>query len=189
VAIGAGLAAGSIALIGFGADSLIEALAGVILLWRFAAVRAETGWAEHRAHRLISVTFFALAAYVGAESVRSLIGAHEPDPSWIGIGLSAVTLAAMPPLARAKARIGERLGSTAAASESRQTMICAYLSAALLVGLVANAVAGWWWADPAAALVVAAVAANEGRLAWRGDACCATQPASTQDAEHDSCGH
>ena len=187
VAIGAGLAAGSIALIGFGADSLIEALAGVILLWRFAAVRAETGWAEHRAHRLISVTFFALAAYVGTESVRSLIGAHEPDPSWIGIGLSAVTLAAMPPLARAKARIGERLGSTAAASESRQTMICAYLSAALLVGLVANAVAGWWWADPAAALVVAAVAVNEGRLAWRGDACCVARPASAHEAEHESC--
>jgi divalent metal cation (Fe/Co/Zn/Cd) transporter len=189
VAIAAGVAAGSIALIGFGADSLIEGVAGMILLWRFASTRAENAWAEQRARRLISVTFFALAAYVGVESIRSLIGAHEPDASWIGIGLSAVTLSTMPPLARAKARVGERLGSAAAASESRQTMICAYLSAALLAGLVANAVAGWWWADPAAALVVAAVAVNEGRLTWRGDACCVPRGASADDAEHADCCH
>jgi divalent metal cation (Fe/Co/Zn/Cd) transporter len=189
VAIGAGLAAGSIALVGFGADSLIEALAGVILLWRFAGARSGSRWAEHRAHRLIAGTFFALAAYVGAESVRSLVGAHEPDPSWIGIGLSVVTLITMPPLARAKSRVGEQLGSTAATSESRQTMVCAYLSVALLAGLTANAIAGWWWADPVAALVVAAVAVNEGRLAWRGASCCVAPSESPHGVQHDACCH
>ena len=172
VAIAAGAAAGSIALIGFGADSLIETMAGIVLLWRFATSRAGSQWAEHRAHRLIAVSFYALALYVGFESIRSLASADRPDVSWVGIGLSVVTLAAMPPLARAKARVAERLDSAATRSEGRQTMICAYLSAALLIGLAANALAGWWWADPVAALVVAAVAVNEGRTAWRGEACC-----------------
>jgi divalent metal cation (Fe/Co/Zn/Cd) transporter len=171
-AIGAGVVAGSIALIGFGADSLIECVAGVVLLWRFAPTRAGAEWAEHRAHRLIAVSFFALAAYVGVESIRSLAGGHEPDASWVGVGLSVVTLAAMPPLARAKARVGNSLASAATKSEGRQTMVCAYLSAALLVGLGANALLGWWWADPVAALVVGVVALNEGRHAWRGEACC-----------------
>jgi divalent metal cation (Fe/Co/Zn/Cd) transporter len=112
-----------------------------------------------------------LAAYIGFEAIRDLIAGHRPDPSWVGIGLSVVTLATMPPLAVAKRRVGERLNSPATTSESRQTMLCAYLSAALLVGLLANAVAGWWWADPLAALAIAAVAVREARDAWRGDAC------------------
>jgi divalent metal cation (Fe/Co/Zn/Cd) transporter len=185
VAIGAGVAAGSIALVGFGADSLIEVLAGVVLLWRFAETRAGSDWAEHRAHRLIAVTFYALALYIVVAAVRSLIGGHEPDASWVGIGLSAVTLVTMPPLAIAKRRTGEQLGSDATTSESRQTMLCAYLSAALLIGLGANAVAGWWWADPVAGLLIAGMAAREGRRAWQGEHCCIA-PAGL-DAQHGDC--
>jgi divalent metal cation (Fe/Co/Zn/Cd) transporter len=173
IAIGAGVAAGSIALIGFGGDSLIESLAGFVLLWRFAGGRASSEAAERRAQQLIGASFFVLAAYVTVESVRSFAGGGHPDVSWVGIGLAAFTLATMPPLATAKARVAERLGSAATRAEGRQNMLCAYLSAGLLVGLGANAIAGWWWADPAAALLIAAVAVREGREAWRGDACCA----------------
>jgi divalent metal cation (Fe/Co/Zn/Cd) transporter len=174
VAIGAGIAAGSIALVGFGADSLVESVAGFVLLWRFAGSRSGSERAEHRAQRLIGASFYLIAAYVAVEAVRTLTEGHHPGPSWLGIGLSAVTLATMPPLAIAKARVGERLGSSATKSEGRQNMLCAYLSAALLVGLAANALLGWWWADPVTALVIAAVAVREGREAWRGSACCAS---------------
>lgn len=171
VAIAAGIAAGSIALVGFGADSLIEAAAGVVVLWLMSGGRSASPTAERRAQRLIALSFALLAAYVAVESVRDLLGDHRPDVSWIGIGLSAVTLATMPPLAAAKRRVGIQLGSAATTSESRQTMLCAYLSAALLVGLGANAALGWWWADPLAALAIAGVAAREAREAWRGRAC------------------
>jgi divalent metal cation (Fe/Co/Zn/Cd) transporter len=173
VAIGAGLAASSIALVGFGADSLVEPTAGLVLLWRFAGARAGSERAERRAQRLIGASFFVIAAYVGVEAVRSLVGGHEPDASVVGIVLAAVTLVTMPPLAIAKGRLGDRLGSSATRSEGRQNMLCAYLSAALLVGLSANALLGWWWADPATALAIAAVAVREGRDSWRGEACCA----------------
>jgi divalent metal cation (Fe/Co/Zn/Cd) transporter len=171
VAIGAGVVAGSVALVGFGADSVIEAGAGLVVLWLMAGGRPASAGAERRAQQLIAGSFVVLAAYIGVESLRDLIGGHRPDPSWVGIGLSIVTLATMPPLAAAKRRLGEALGSSATTSESRQTMLCAYLSAALLVGLGANAIAGWWWADPLAALVIAAVALREARAAWRGDVC------------------
>jgi divalent metal cation (Fe/Co/Zn/Cd) transporter len=173
VAIGAGLAASSIALIGFGADSLIESAAGIILLWRFAASRASSEEAERRAQKLIAVSFYVLAAYVGFEAVRSLLTGERPDASWVGIGLAVVTLATMPPLAIAKARVGEKLGSSVTKSEGQQNMLCAYLSAALLVGLGANALFGLWWADPVTALVIAGVAVKEGRESWRGESCCA----------------
>ena len=173
VAVGAGLAASSIALIGFGADSLVESAAGIILLWRFAAARASSEEAERRAQKLIAVSFYVIAAYVGFEAVRSLLTGERPDASWVGIGLAAVTLATMPPLAIAKARVGEKLGSSATKSEGQQNMLCAYLSAALLVGLGANALFGLWWADPVTALVIAGVAVREGRESWRGESCCA----------------
>jgi divalent metal cation (Fe/Co/Zn/Cd) transporter len=189
VAVLAGLAAGSIALIGFGADSLIEAAAGFALLWRFAAARADTEHAERRAQQLIALSFYVLAAYVAVESVRSLLGGEHPDVSWVGIGLSVVTLATMPPLAIAKARIGEQLGSSATKSESRQTMVCAMLSAALLVGLSLNAALDWWWADPVTALVVAGVAVNEGRNAWRGESCCTAPIAAGDSCTDDCCSH
>jgi divalent metal cation (Fe/Co/Zn/Cd) transporter len=171
IAIAAGLAAGSIALVGFGADSLVEAFAGFIVLWRLAAARVTSGAAERRAQQLIAISFWVIAAYVAVEASRSLVAGDEPGASWLGIGLSAFTLATMPPLAAAKARVADRLRSSAARSESRQTMLCAYLSAALLLGLGLNALLGWWWADPVTALVIAAVAVKEGRDSWRGDAC------------------
>src|SRR3954452_19109714 len=174
VAIVAGIVAGSIALVGFGADSLIEAAAGAIVLWRFAAARASSEEAEVRAQKLIAVSFYVLAAYIAVEAARTLAGGHHPETSWVGIGLSVVTLATMPPLAKAKARVAERLGSCAGKSESRQTLLCAYLSAALLAGLALNAIAGWWWADPLTGLIIAAVAVREGRGAWRGESCCCT---------------
>jgi divalent metal cation (Fe/Co/Zn/Cd) transporter len=159
-------------LVGFGADSLIESAAGVVLLWRFAESRASSESAERRAQRLIGVSFYALAAYVTSASVVTLVAGRHPAVSYVGIGLAAVTLVTMPLLAGAKARVGRRLNSSATKSEGRQNMVCAYLSGALLVGLGANALAGWWWADPATALVIAVVAVREGREAWRGDACC-----------------
>jgi divalent metal cation (Fe/Co/Zn/Cd) transporter len=171
VAIAAGLTAGSVALVGFGADSLIEAAAGIVVIWLMAAGRETSAAAERRAQQLIALSFVVLAAYVGFESLRDLLGGSRPGASWVGIGLAVVTLATMPPLARAKRSVGERLGSSATTSESRQTMLCAYLSAALLVGLLANAAAGWWWADPAVALLIAAVALREAREAWRGETC------------------
>jgi divalent metal cation (Fe/Co/Zn/Cd) transporter len=172
VAVGAGLAAGSIALIGFGADSLVEALAGGVVLWLFTGSRRDSEAAERRAQQLVAASFFAIALYVAFEAGRTLIAGDHPDPSWLGIGLAAVTAPTMPLLARAKRRIGNSLGSAATVKEASQTQLCAYLSIALLLGLGANALFGWWWADPVAALVVAAVAVREGRASWRGDGCC-----------------
>lgn len=171
IAIGAGIAAGSIALVGFGADSLIEALAGLVVLWLFTGKRVGSHAAERRAQQLIAATFFALAAYVGVEAVRTLAGSDHPRTSWIGIGLAAFTAATMPLLARTKRHIATKLTSAAAVKEASQTQLCAYLSIALLVGLGANAVAGWWWADPLTALAIAGVAVKEGRASWRGEGC------------------
>jgi divalent metal cation (Fe/Co/Zn/Cd) transporter len=190
IAVAAGIAAGSIALIGFGADSLIESAAGFVLLWRFAASRSSSEDAERRAQKLIAISFYLLAAYVGIESLRSLFTGDRPDASWVGIGLSIFTLITMPPLAIAKARIGEKLNSSATRSEGQQNMLCAYLSAALLIGLGANAFFGLWWADPITALIIAGVAAKEGREAWRGESCC-TAPIPDGGADHceEDCCH
>jgi divalent metal cation (Fe/Co/Zn/Cd) transporter len=174
VAVAAGIAAGSIALIGFGADSLIEAAAGFVVLWLFTGARIGSAAAERRAQQLIAGSFFVLAVYVTIESLRSLAGGDEPAVSWVGIGLAAFTAATMPLLARAKRRVAQQLSSSAAVKEAAQTQLCAYLSLALLVGLGANALLGWWWADPLAALAIAAVAAREGRQSWRGEGCCDT---------------
>jgi divalent metal cation (Fe/Co/Zn/Cd) transporter len=174
IALGAGIAAGSIALIGFGADSLIEAFAGFVVIWLFTGRRAGSQVAERRAQQLIAASFFILAVFVGGESIRDLVVGHHARASWVGVGLAAFTALTMPLLARAKQRVGSRLHSSATVKESAQNMLCAYLSVALLVGLLANAVAGWWWADPAAALVIAAVAFKEGRESWRGEGCCDT---------------
>jgi divalent metal cation (Fe/Co/Zn/Cd) transporter len=172
IAVGAGIAAGSIALIGFGADSLIESFAGFVVVWLFTGQRLHSSTAERRAQQIIAGSFFVLAAYVGAEAIRTLLDGSHPEASWVGIGLAAFTAPTMPLLARAKRRVGSRLDSSATVKEGAQNMLCAYLSVALLVGLLANALAGWWWADPAAALVIAAVAVREGRESWRGEGCC-----------------
>jgi divalent metal cation (Fe/Co/Zn/Cd) transporter len=185
VAVTAGVVAGSVALVGFGADSLIEAMAGLVVIWRLASAHAMS---ERRAQQMIAISFYVLSAYVAVEAIRSLASADRPAVSWVGIGLSIVTLATMPPLASAKARVADALGSSATKSESRQTMLCAYLSAALLVGLGLNALFGWWWADPLTALGIAGVAVKEGRGAWRGDSCC-TAPISsgTDDGSAEGC--
>jgi divalent metal cation (Fe/Co/Zn/Cd) transporter len=171
IALGAGIAAGSIALIGFGADSLVEALAGFVVLWLFTGSRIGSAGAERRAQQLVAGSFFVLAAYVGVESVRTLLGGHHPGVSWVGVGLAAFTAPTMPLLAIAKRRIGQKLHSPATVKEASQTQLCAYLSVALLVGLLANALAGWWWADPVAALAIAAVAVKEGLESWHGEGC------------------
>jgi len=172
IAIAAGLAATSIALIGFGADSLIESVAGLIVVWRFAEARQDSEAAERRAEHLIGASFAAIGIYVAVEAARSLLVGIHPDASWVGIGLAVVTLATMPLLAKAKARVGDELHSSATVSEGRQNLLCAYMSAGLLVGLGANALLGWWWADPVTAFAIAGVALYEGREAWRGNACC-----------------
>jgi divalent metal cation (Fe/Co/Zn/Cd) transporter len=174
IALAAGVAAGSIALIGFGADSLIEAFAGFVVVWLFTGNRLHSETAERRAQQVIAASFFVLAAYVSVESVRDLIGGHHPEASWIGIGLAAFTAVTMPLLARAKRQVGQRLNSSATVKEGAQNKLCAYLSVGLLVGLLLNAVVGWWWADPAAALLIAAFALKEGRESWRGEGCCET---------------
>jgi divalent metal cation (Fe/Co/Zn/Cd) transporter len=171
-AVAAGVAASSIALVGFGIDSIVESLAGFALLWRFGVRRAHSPRAERTAQRLIAASFWLLAAYVGLEGIRMLAAGTEPDASWVGIGLAAVTALTMPLLAVAKRRTGRRLASSATVSEGAQNLVCAYLSVALLVGLTANAVLGWWWADPLAALLIAGLAVREGIQAWRGDPCC-----------------
>ena len=171
IALLAGVAAGSIALIGFGADSLIEAVAALVVIWLFTGSRIGSSHAERRAQQLIAVSFYVLAAYVGVESVRTLVSGDRPQASWVGIGLAAFTAVTMPLLARAKRHVGMRLGSSATVKEASQTSLCAYLSVALLIGLGANALFGWWWADPLAALVIAAVALREGRESWRGEGC------------------
>ncbi|MDQ2981409.1 MAG: cation transporter [Actinomycetota bacterium] len=171
IAVGAGVAAGSVALIGFGIDSLIESLAAFVIVWLFTGGRGSSEASERRAQRIIAASYLVLAAYIGIEATRDLVGGHHPEVSWIGIGLAAFTAPTMPLLARAKRNVGHKLQSSATVSEASQNMICAYLSVALLVGLLLNAVAGWWWADPAAALVIGAVAVREARVAWRGELC------------------
>lgn len=188
IALAAGLAAGSIALVGFGIDSAIEAAAGLVVVWLVASRRSASAAAERRAQQLIAASFFLLAAYLCADALSSLATGHEPGPSWPGIALAAVTAPTMPLLARLKTRLGRRLGSHATVSEAAQTMLCAYLSVALLAGLGANALLGWWWADPVTALAIAAVAVREGAGSWRGeaDACCAP-PSGFADAPDSGC--
>jgi divalent metal cation (Fe/Co/Zn/Cd) transporter len=171
VAIIAGIVAGSIALIGFGIDSAIEGFASVVIVWRFTGSRILSETAERTAQKLVAVQFFILAPYVGVEAVRSLINGDRPEESIVGIALAASSVVMMPLLGRAKQRIGARIGSSATASEGKQNLLCAYLAAALLVGLLGNALFGAWWLDSAVALFIAYVAVQEGREAWRGDAC------------------
>ncbi|WP_291414875.1 cation transporter [Actinophytocola sp.] len=170
VAISAGTIASSTALIGFGLDSVIEVASATAVAWQFAAKDHETR--ERTALRVIALSFFALAAYVIVESVRALIRTDTADHSTVGIVLAAVSLAVMPGLSYAQRRAGRELGSASAVADSKQTLLCTYLSGVLLVGLLLNSLLGWWWADPAVGLVIAAVAVREGREAWRGHHCC-----------------
>lgn len=172
VAVVAGIAAGSIALVGFGLDSAIEGLASVVIIWRFWGARALSERAERRAQKLVAVQFFVLAPYVAFEAFRALVTGHEPESSPLGIGLTIVSAILMPAFGVAKRRVGAALGSAATRAEGMQNMLCAYLSLAVLAGLLGNTLAGWWWLDPLAALLIAYVAVREGREAWRGEECC-----------------
>lgn len=170
IAISAGTIASSTALIGFGLDSVIEVASALAVAWQFSSSDPEAR--ERTALKVIAVSFFALAAYVTFESVLSVFAGERADHSTVGIVLAAVSLAVMPGLSYAQRRVGRELGSASAVADSKQTLLCTYLSGVLLVGLVVNSLFGWWWADPLAALVIAVVAVKEGREAWRGEHCC-----------------
>ncbi|MGH2847071.1 MAG: cation transporter [Thermoleophilaceae bacterium] len=174
IAIVAGLLAGSIALVGFGIDSAIEGVASLVIVWRFTGARLLSHAAEERAQKLVAVQFFLLAPYVTAEAIHKLVTAEQPETSWLGIGLVASSVVGMPFLGIAKRRLADRLGSVATRGEGTQNLLCAYLAAAVLVGLLGNALFGLWWLDPVAALVVAAVALREGVESWKGEGCCST---------------
>lgn len=177
VAITAAVIAGSVALLGFGIDSAIEGLASVIIIWRFTGSRRVSDDAEERAQKLVAISFFLLAPYIAQEAIRTLINGEQPSTSWVGIGLSISSIVVMPLLGRAKQRIGVHLGSAATAGEGTQNLLCAYLAAGVLAGLLANTVFGLWWFDPVIAIGIAALAVREGREAWSGDGCaCADVP-------------
>jgi divalent metal cation (Fe/Co/Zn/Cd) transporter len=179
VAITAGTLASSTALIGFGLDSVIEVSSAATVAWQFTGADHERR--ERAALRVIASSFFALAGYVTVEAVRALVGAEPAGHSTAGLVLAAASLVVMPVLSAAQRRTGRELGSRSAVADSKQTLLCTYLSAVLLVGLAVNALFGWWWADPVAALVIAAVAVREGRAAWQGESCCAGSGSGTND--------
>lgn len=172
VALVAAVLAGSVALLGFGLDSVIEGLASVIIVWRFTGTRTVSETAEARAQKAVAVTFFLLAPYIAYEAVATLIRGDKAETSWLGIGLAVASLIVMPVLGIAKRNLGRKLGSAATSGEGSQNLLCAYLAAAVLVGLLANTLFGWWWLDPAVGLLIAGLAVREGIEAWRGEECC-----------------
>lgn len=170
VALAEGSRVSSAALVGFGLDSVVEVSSAAAVAWQFSAEDPETR--EKTALRFIAFAFFALACYVAVDAVLSLLGVREPQPTPIGIVVAGLSLVVMPTLSLAQRRAGRELGSRSAVADSKQTLLCAYLSAVLLVGLVLHALLGWTWADPVAALGIAVLAVREGLEAWRGDPCC-----------------
>lgn len=185
IAIVAGAVASSAALVAFGLDSAVEVLSAAAVAWQFAG--GDPDRREPLALRIIAVSFFALAAYVVVEAARSLSGA-QAEPSTVGIALAAASVVVMPAVSWAERRTGRELGSSSVVSDSKQTLLCAWLSGVLLVGLVLNATLGWSWADPLAALVIAAVAVREGVEALRGDACCTPAGALLTVGDQVDCG-
>ena len=171
IAIIAAVIAGSVALLGFGLDSAIEGLASVIIIWRFTGTRTLSETAEARARKAVAVTFFLLAPYIAYDAAATLIARDYARTSWLGIGLSIASLIVMPVLGIAKRRLGARLDSAATAGEGTQNLLCAYLAAAVLAGLLANTLLGWWWLDPVVALGIAGLAVREGTEAWHGEEC------------------
>lgn len=189
VGVIAGLLAGSVALTGFGLDSAIEGAASVIVIWRFTGGREHSEAAEERAQKLVAVSFFLLAPYIAVDAVLTLVTNSHPQTSWVGVALALGSIVFMPLLGRAKERLGAQLGSSATAGEGAQNMLCAYMAAGVLVGLLANAALGWWWLDPMIGLAIAALAVQEGREAWRGEVCadCAPVGFATVDASGEDC--
>lgn len=187
IAIFAGVVAGSVALVGFGLDSGIEGFASAIIIWRFTGHRVFSEAAEVRAQRLVAIQFFLLAPYVGFESMKALVTGERADVSALGIALAASSLVVMPYLGIAKARLADRLGSAATKGEGRQNVLCAYLSAALLVGLLGNVAVGAWWLDPVVGLLIAVLAVKEGLESWRGEGCCVGDPLDGTPGGHEGC--
>jgi len=171
IAVIAAVIAGSVALLGFGLDSAIEGLASVIIVWRFTGSRTLSETAETRAQKAVAVTFFLLAPYIAYDAAATLVAGHHAETSWLGIGVSVASLIVMPALGVAKRRLGARLGSAATAGEGTQNLLCAFLAAAVLAGLLANTALGWWWLDPVVALGIAGLAVREGIEARRGEEC------------------
>ncbi|MGP5073522.1 cation transporter [Arthrobacter rhombi] len=184
IAVVAGAAASSVALLGFGLDSIVEVLSAAAVAWQFSAPNPEKR--ERTALRLIAFSFFGLAVFISIDAVLTLAGLREAEHSTVGIALAAVSLLIMPFLSLWERRTGQALGSASAIADSKQTLICSYLSAAVLLGLLLNTLFGWAWADPVAGLVIAVVALREGLEAWRGDAC--KQPMSAISGESESAG-
>jgi divalent metal cation (Fe/Co/Zn/Cd) transporter len=171
IAVAAAVLAGSVALLGFGLDSVIEGLASIVVVWRFTGARALSGTAERRARKAVAVTFFLLAPYVTADAIWTLAAGEHSRTSWLGIGVAIASLIVMPLLGAAKKRIGRRLGSATTRGEGTQNILCAYLAAVVLAGLLASAWLGWWWLDPAVGLLIAGLVVREGAEAWHGDDC------------------
>jgi divalent metal cation (Fe/Co/Zn/Cd) transporter len=180
VGLTAGFSAGSIGLVGWALSSVVEGFASVIVIWRFTGPRTLSETAEGRAQKAVAVSFWLLAPYVAIQSVHDLLTRHQPETSLVGIGLTISSLLLMPALGMAKQRLGARLGSGATAGEGSQNLLCAYLAAAVLGGLLADTLWGWWWLDAIAGLVVSGAALREGIGAWRGESCCAVPPATTE---------
>ncbi|MEU8398072.1 cation transporter [Nonomuraea sp. NPDC048892] len=185
VAITAGTVASSAALIGFGLDSIVEVASAAAVAWQFSATDHERR--ERAALRVIALSFFALAAYVTFDAVRALLGTGTAEHSTPGLLLATLSLGIMPFLSYAQRRAGRELGSASAVADSKQTLLCTYLSGVLLAGLALNSLFGWSWADPVAALVIAAVAVKEGRAAWHGDTCCTPPTATPEHNQSDPC--
>jgi divalent metal cation (Fe/Co/Zn/Cd) transporter len=186
IAVAAGAGASSVALLGFGLDSFIEVCSALVVIWQFRSRIPEAR--ERQALKLIAVSFFALAAWITFDAIRHLTGAEQAQPSPVGIAVAAVSVVVMPLLVWAKRRTGRELGSATVVADSVQTLLCTYLSAVLLIGLILNATLGWTWADPIAALVIAAVAVKEGREAWRGEQCDDCAAAGKANMCDDDCG-
>jgi divalent metal cation (Fe/Co/Zn/Cd) transporter len=172
IAVAAAIVAGSVALLGFGIDSAIEALASMIIVWRFSGTRTLSKTAERRAQIAVAISFFLLAPYIAGEAIGKLAASHHVGTTWAGIALSAFSAAWMPILGMMKKRLGAQLGSRATAGEGTQNLLCAYLAAGVLAGLLANTLLGWWWLDPIIGLGIAALAIREGTQSWRGEQCC-----------------
>lgn len=191
VAVAAAILAGSVALLGFGIDSFIEGFASLIIVWRFTGARLHSEAAEERAQKLVAIQFFLLAPYITFEAIQHLLGGERPEVSILGMALTASSVVVMPFLGIAKRRLADSLGSSATRGEGTQNLLCAYLAAAVFIGLAGNAIAGWYWLDPLAALLIAGVAVREGLETWRGEGCCASpipvEPGAAGTACEDDC--
>jgi divalent metal cation (Fe/Co/Zn/Cd) transporter len=171
IGVFAGVAANSVALIGWGIDSMIEGIASLVIIWRFTGSRIDSHDAEVVARKVVAISFFLLAPYIVVEATRHLVTGNEAQPSWVGVGLAISAVILMPLFGYAKKHIGTKLSSAATAGEGTQNILCAYLSVAILVGLAANVLFGYWWADPIVALIVAVTAVQAGARTWRGEGC------------------